>query len=367
MTYLRYSWAVNGDRDVIPDDATADGSTSYQEGWGVRTTLDPATNTNALSLSRRNFNGLFFAITAAIRELQQQGHPDRIDSADNGGITFPYTTGARLHDSGNVYESLVDNNTSPLSNQSAWRRIDVAATDNRITKNISVLTTVARGSTATRINLSVPDDSFSQTGLTDSLRVFFRNPVITGANVTVNLSGTGAKRLTNTRGQTPTGILRAGELVEIAYAQTSDTWILMSATDVSDATTTTAGLVRRATQSEAAADFDGNVFLSPSDLARLFEDRNVTGGQHSSGYQILPGSLIFQWRNVVWDNDPAASGTLNWPVAFPANVIGVVWGFSASRGGGGSLDYYHARNVNRTSFTYVIRGRGNFTILAFGV
>lgn len=114
--FFKVPFATGGDVTPIPNDATGDGSVSFQIGYGVNYSLDPATNPSALLIERAKMNALFGDVTGALQQYQIVGTPEFITTADNGGTAYEYGAGARVRyrtDPGDpwvTYVSLVDAN-----------------------------------------------------------------------------------------------------------------------------------------------------------------------------------------------------------------------------------------------------------------
>lgn len=119
MTYFfKKPFGENGDITQIPVNDQGDGNVSYEKGWPEGYELDPNIDPEeARNLSRTNFNGLFFNITNALKELQEMGVKEYITSAENGGTNFPYPEGGMCYyrdpvtNKFGVYLSIRGNNT----------------------------------------------------------------------------------------------------------------------------------------------------------------------------------------------------------------------------------------------------------------
>ena len=125
--FFRFPWALTGDRSDIPEEKQADGSVSYQEGYGPSYELDPAVSPSAKNIERRIYNQLIHDITSTLSQYYQHGVPPFITSEMNGGLAFSYSRYARVVHDGRVYESLVENNTSLPTVAGNWRVIDAGA------------------------------------------------------------------------------------------------------------------------------------------------------------------------------------------------------------------------------------------------
>lgn len=117
--FFRIPFAQSGDKAAIPDPVDVDGNVSYTQGFGFdyeRQKTDPAHK----NIPRDLTNGLYFAITTALAELQSQGVPDFITSALNGGSAFSYTQFALVKYAGDLYISLAAANTALPSDATKW-------------------------------------------------------------------------------------------------------------------------------------------------------------------------------------------------------------------------------------------------------
>ena len=158
MTYFfKKPFASAGDITQIPINSQGDGNVSYEKGWEEGYELDPKTDhEDARNLSRTNFNGLFFNITQAIREIQIYGANEFITPDKNGGEPFEYPLGgycgftdSTTGDYG-VYYSLANNNSTLPSEKGVtgkyWQRIFDKKVDtlksNRISDTVLYYATV---------------------------------------------------------------------------------------------------------------------------------------------------------------------------------------------------------------------------------
>lgn len=122
-------FANGGDRDLIPDQTQVSGAVSYTQGYGVDYQRDITTDPLAKPIERKGMNGLFYAITAALRQYQVVGYPEWITPANNGGGAFAYDAGVIVrYDSGGgafvPYVSLVSNNTAePGTDPAKWQQL----------------------------------------------------------------------------------------------------------------------------------------------------------------------------------------------------------------------------------------------------
>lgn len=73
-------FATDGDKTTVPDGTQTDGSISYQAGWTLDYSLDPAVTPLAKPVSRSATNQLFYDVTLSLQQLQIWGTPDFITS-----------------------------------------------------------------------------------------------------------------------------------------------------------------------------------------------------------------------------------------------------------------------------------------------
>ena len=133
--YFRFPWANAGDRATIPDDTQSDGAVSYNQGYGPDYQRNPATDPSARRIERQMYNQAFFDITSTLQQYYQNGVPEFITSANNGGTAFSYRIYARVrYNPGGgerIYESTVANNANLPTVTTAWRLVDFSGLDNR--------------------------------------------------------------------------------------------------------------------------------------------------------------------------------------------------------------------------------------------
>lgn len=124
--YFRVPFAAGGNKTAVPV-TTGDGSVNYTDGYGVRYELPRLTDPLARNIERQKMNQVFFDITSNIQQYQQNGFPDFITSADNGGTAYAYGKGATVRfDDGSGfanYESLIASNTTDPTNATNWIKV----------------------------------------------------------------------------------------------------------------------------------------------------------------------------------------------------------------------------------------------------
>ena len=102
----------------VPDAPPGDGSVCYELGWAPDYSL-PLTNPSSLLVGRGQMNQLFFDLTTAVQQYQQNSVAPFITTTMNGGSPYSYPKGIKVLSGGVIYESLVaSNTTTPPS--SSW-------------------------------------------------------------------------------------------------------------------------------------------------------------------------------------------------------------------------------------------------------
>lgn len=125
------------------------------------------------------------------------------------------------------------------------------------------------------------------------------------------------------------------------------------------ASTTRKGLVQLATTAEAQALTDALKALTPATLAGAFQGSNQSLAD--SGYQKLPGGLMFQWGGATITNVDTA---YNFPIAFPNACFGVVIQDGASESAGHN---FAAQIYTASQFKAISSSSSIFcTFFAFG-
>lgn len=130
MVYIRTPFAESGTRTDVPTADTGTGSVSFATGYGPQYQEDPTVSATARRIERNLFNGLMHQTTIEIQRYQQFGVPEYILPGSNGGVAFPYSSGALVRynptdgtTSGTgtlVYRSLVDSNVELPTVSANW-------------------------------------------------------------------------------------------------------------------------------------------------------------------------------------------------------------------------------------------------------
>jgi hypothetical protein len=120
--YFKYAFALAGDKSTVPEPTQVDGSVSYQEGFPFDYQR-PKTDPQSKNIPRDQTNQLFFDLSAALKQYQENAFPDWITNADNLGVDYPYRVGDYVrYTDGIVYRSLVNANTAvPGTDLAKWK------------------------------------------------------------------------------------------------------------------------------------------------------------------------------------------------------------------------------------------------------
>ena len=319
--YFYYPFAIGGDKAVIPDQIQPAGSVSLQAGWPFNYQRDLATDPLALPITRDTMNWLFNSITENLQQYQDQGFPEWNGALNPDGSTHEYPENAIVaySPSGDppfsLWISMVSGNSAePGTDPTKWQQVSLRADNIQGSSAFmaeSVRTTGPEQYTASFT--PAVTDAFLAGG---TARFFVRAPA---ANTTTTplfqADGSAAKTITRGNGQPLLvgDIVGAGFWMLLAYDPVLDVYNLLNpeTTVVADATTTSKGIVRLATDAEAQAFINQETVITPYTLAQALKgtNQNLTA---LSGHQIFPGGLYMQWTYSGW---LTAEGpiTLNWP------------------------------------------------------
>lgn len=118
---------------AIPDAADPNGYVSYSVGFTFDYQRNLLTDPAAKSPTYINFNAILSDVTGALQALQQQGVPEFITSAQNGGTAFSYRQNALVAYSASgtppfsIYMSAIDNNTDVPGTTANWINLQKSA------------------------------------------------------------------------------------------------------------------------------------------------------------------------------------------------------------------------------------------------
>lgn len=93
--YIQNQFAFNGDTTTIPQ-TDPDGFLNWDQGYGIRYSLDKETDPNALDIDRGTFNDVLYVLSGATQNWQQNGNPPWITPLENRGIPYAYALGATV-------------------------------------------------------------------------------------------------------------------------------------------------------------------------------------------------------------------------------------------------------------------------------
>lgn len=120
--HFRIPFAANGDKQAIAENSDPQGYVNYSDGFGPDYERNLATDAHAKPPERDTFNELFHDITENIKQYQENGFPEWMTTADNNGVSFPYSKQAIVNYNNKLYVSLIDDNTStPGIDESKWQ------------------------------------------------------------------------------------------------------------------------------------------------------------------------------------------------------------------------------------------------------
>jgi len=124
--FFKFPFALSGTKTAVPDATQGDGSVSYNEGYSFDYERDPM-DADVKYPERDKFNQVLYDMTSNLLDWQRHGFPYFITTSDNGGTPYSYDIHAYVRwDDGSgddIYESIVNSNTSLPSDATKWRRI----------------------------------------------------------------------------------------------------------------------------------------------------------------------------------------------------------------------------------------------------
>jgi|SRR5690606_32481670 len=119
--YFVNPFAVNGDREEVPDAADPNGFVSYDVGYGFDYERDPDPNVDPLTkdIERDKMNQLWFDVTENIKFLQDTGGVPEW-SPDKVATNIGYPVDAKVMFNGVIYTSTAANNLSTPGSSTTW-------------------------------------------------------------------------------------------------------------------------------------------------------------------------------------------------------------------------------------------------------
>jgi|LSQX01.2.fsa_nt_gb hypothetical protein len=121
MQRIKKAYAENGDKKIIPEAPPLDGSENWEQGRGSYYELDNDPNTGdplALDIDREQDNYFKNVISNNIKHWQENTYPNWFDD-----IEYPKNATVKYTD-GNIYISLVDNNTALPTDTDNWMNLE---------------------------------------------------------------------------------------------------------------------------------------------------------------------------------------------------------------------------------------------------
>jgi hypothetical protein len=143
--FFRFAFGVTGDRTAVPDDTQPSGDVSFEQGYGVDYSRDPATDPLAKNIERAKMNALLYDVTSVLQQYQTTGVPLFITAAENDGVAYEYEINAQVrYDGGSgfkTYRSLEDANVALPTDATKWEDLTASSgpvgtfTNCRLTKS----------------------------------------------------------------------------------------------------------------------------------------------------------------------------------------------------------------------------------------
>ena len=137
------------------------------------------------------------------------------------------------------------------------------------------------------------------------------------------------------------------EIIDQELKKNADSIINLPSTYVKktdNATETTTGISKIATQTEVNAGVDDIKIVTSKKLKNLFGGSNVNLA--TNGYYKLPNGLIFQWGTAYYHSSKGLNGeVLNYPVNFPNALLGI-----GAVDGGSDTNTIGFQTVNNAQF-----------------
>lgn len=121
--FISTPFAMNGDKNNIPDPIQTSGDVSMTTGYGYDYERDQTTDENAKNIERQKMNWLFYVITKALNEYQSLGVPDFITPALNNNLAYKYKKSAVVRYQNGIFISLVDDNDALPTDETKWSSI----------------------------------------------------------------------------------------------------------------------------------------------------------------------------------------------------------------------------------------------------
>lgn len=153
--FIRFPWAITGDRAEVPFNTDPGGLVSYAQGFGPDYELDK-TDPNWEPVPRDETNGLYYDITDNIRQYQLNGAPEWYPATDNDGVAISYPLNAIVRHNDLVYRSIVATNTvEPGADPTKWVVDGVAGAATTVVAGLTRYATTAEAAARVINNAAV--------------------------------------------------------------------------------------------------------------------------------------------------------------------------------------------------------------------
>lgn len=304
---ITIAFAEDGTKNVIPNDSQigiTDGAASYETGFPPLTmTLEAAGGVPPFG---QDHNGILYEISDAVRYVQS-GAIYEYDS-DYATAIGGYPLGARvLRSDGLGYwrNELAGNETDPEGVSAAnWIPDTVAGK--------ATVPLVSSAVTLSKLEAACSIIQFTGT-LTADVIVTFPTYIKTWSIIN---SCAGAFSVTCKTAAGSGATLAAGDSLVVSGDGTN---IVAISSTISEATTTTLGVVRLATNAEAAALANASKVITPNTLLQAFY---LNQSIAENGYLKIPGGLILQWAKGATATSQSPYNII-FPIPFPNACLNV--------------------------------------------
>jgi hypothetical protein len=320
--YFTKPFAFAGDQTPIPDPLQPSGVVSFNQGWGFDYQRDQATDPLAKPIDRMEMNYLMSVMTENIKQYQENGFPEFITPADNGGTPYAYQRGNIVQWSASdnapfgYFISTVNNNTSDPTNIINWQLIDFFSLLNLVTPP------QFDNSTKPATTEFVKRQGVEYAGAVDA-------PPLTadhaGKIVVVDVAD-GPKTL-----NIPAAGVPVGALFNLGANNGNNTLTINAPpgglfTTGSYVIGTSIGL--RSHERVELVNIGGLIYLVMNGAPAYRPE--FAASLAGNGYQVLPSGLILQWGKVTIG--PSGYADFIFPIAFPAACLGLSAFYQGSLG-----------------------------------
>lgn len=121
VKFVRFPFALSGDRAPVPDDADPSGAVSYAQGFGPDYELELGVDPGAKPVPRPETNQLYYDLSDNQRHYQLNGAPPWFAPSANNGVAISYPVNAIVRHNDLVYRSIAATNTAePGTDVTKW-------------------------------------------------------------------------------------------------------------------------------------------------------------------------------------------------------------------------------------------------------